>query len=311
MRTVLGLVACIAGIAAGHAAEPLKNYELALVDLQGQKKVLGTVSEPAFAPRVSPDGKRVAYEQANVPQPGDPQTYGIYVGSLDKLDRGRLLQQTVIARQNVGAAWSPDGDWIAFLATGNGGDTLFWQRSDGGIQPKFLVDGRAAEGLYEGGKLEAGTMLFLTLTGTRDYGISMLDIGTKKVTKVVDLPGSEQHSSEISPDGKWLAYTSSETGRQEVWLEPWPQTGKRYQLTKNGGNHAQWSPDGTKIYFDTGGQIYRMDVTTSGEPKAGDAVALPIRGFLQGDLRRQYDLTPDGKGFVMLFPATGAAPAAK
>src|SRR5262245_14403544 len=134
MRKVLGLAACIAGIAASHAAEPLKTFELALVDLQGQKKVLGTVSEPVFAPRVSPDGKRVAYEQANVPQPGDPQTYGIYVGSLDKLDKGRMLQQTVIARQNVGPVWSPDGDWIAFLATGNAGDTLFWERSDGWIQ---------------------------------------------------------------------------------------------------------------------------------------------------------------------------------
>ena len=311
MRKVLGLVACIAGVAASHAAEPLKSFELAVVDMQGQKKVLGVVSEPVFAPRVSPDGKRVAYEQANVPQPGDPQTYGIHVGSIDKPDKGRMLQQTVIARQNIGPVWSHDGDWIAFLATGNGGDTLFWQRSDGGIQPTMLVDGRAVEGLYEGGHLEAGTMLFLTLTGNRDYGISMLDIGSRKVTKLVDQPGSEQHSSEISPDGKWLVYTSSETGRQELWLEPLPQTGKRYQLTKNGGAHAQWSPDGARLYFDLGGQIYRLDVATGGEPRAADPVALPIRGFQQGDLRRQYDLMPDGKGFLMLFPAAAAASAAK
>ncbi len=70
MRKVLGLVACIAGIAASHAAEPLESFELALVDMQGQKKVLGTVSEPVFAPRVSPDGKRVAYEAGQCPAAG-------------------------------------------------------------------------------------------------------------------------------------------------------------------------------------------------------------------------------------------------
>jgi Tol biopolymer transport system component len=171
----------------------------------------------------------------------------------------------------------------------------------------MLVDGRAPEGLYAGGSMQAGVLLFITLTGNRDYGISMLDINTKKVTRLVDLPGSEQHSSEISPNGKWLAYVSNETGRQEVWLEPMPQTGKRYQLTKNGGSHPEWSPDGTKIYFDVGNQIYRMDIATSAEPKAGEPVALPIKGFQQGDLRRQYDLTPDGKGFVMLFPVATAA----
>lgn len=311
MRKVLGLVACLAGIAAVHAAEPAKTFELTLVDMQGQKKVLATLKDSVFAPRVSPDGRRVAFEQAEPPAPGDPQLTQIFVASLDRMDKRKALQQTVTARQDIAPVWSPDGDWIAFLATGNGRDALYWEHSDGWIQPKFLVDGRAVEGLYRGGQMQAGQMLFITLKGNRDYGISMLDIYSKQVTTLVDLPGSEQHSSEISPDGKWLAYVSNETGRQEVWLEPMPQTGKRYQLTKNGGAHPEWSPDGKSIYFDQGGQVYRMDLTTGGEPKAGNPVGLPIRGFQQGDLRRQYDLMPDGKGFVMLFPvSTATAPAA-
>ncbi len=65
-------------------------------------------------------------------------------------------------------------------------------------------------------------------------------------------------------------------------------------------------PTVRRIFFDVGGQIYRMDVATSGEPEGQrDPVALPIKGFQQGDLRRQYDLTPDGKGFVMLFRCGG------
>jgi Tol biopolymer transport system component len=305
MNRISLLATGLAFVGVAHAADPAPTapkYELALVDMQGQKKVLGTLPGSVVAPRIAPDGKRVAFEMFNTPEPGEPQLTLVYVASLDQLDKKKAMQVTVIARQNTSPVWSPNGDWIAFRASGNGNDTIFWEKSDGWIQPKLLTDGRAPEGLYAGGARQMGLMTFLTLKGEKDYGISLLDIETKKATKLVDIAGSAQHGSEISPDGKWLAYVSDETSRAEVWLEPLPQTGKRFQLTKNGGNHPQWSPDGTKIYFDQGGQIYQLNITAGAEPKASDPVALPIKGFQQDDLRRQYDLTPDGKGFVALFP---------
>jgi eukaryotic-like serine/threonine-protein kinase len=305
MNRISLLAAGLAFVGAVHAAEPTPvapKYELALVDMQGQKKVLGTLPGSVVAPRVAPDGRRIAFEMFNTPEPGEPQLTLVYVADMQGLDKKKAMQVTVIARQNTSPVWSPDGDWLAFRATGNAGDTIFWEKSDGWIQPKLLVDGRAPEGLYEGGARQMGLMTFLTLKGDKDYGISMLDIETKKATRLVDLPGSAQHGSEISPDGKWLAYVSDETGRAEVWAEPLPQTGKRFQLTKNGGSHPQWSPDGSKLYFDQAGQIYQLNITGGAEPKASDPVALPIKGFVQDDMRRQYDLTPDGKGFVALFP---------
>jgi Tol biopolymer transport system component len=288
--------------AGAPAAPAAAGYELALVDMQGQKKVLGTVSASAFAPRVSPDGTRVAFEQLDAATADLPELRKIYVAPLNDLAKRKGTQVTVISRENIAPVWSADSDFLAFVATGNGPDAIFFQRADGGIQPKYLLDGRAVEGWYKD-----GVITFLTLKGNRDYGISMLDFHTRKVTPLVDLPGSEQHSSRISPDGKWIAYSSNETGRQEVWLEPLPQTGKRFQLTTQGGRHPQWSPDGRQIYFDDqNNRLFRMDVTIGAEPRAAAPVQLPISGFQQGDLRRQYDLTPDGKAFVMLFPAAAA-----
>jgi eukaryotic-like serine/threonine-protein kinase len=278
-------------------------FQLALVDLQGQKKVLGTLPNSVFSPRLSPDGTKVVFELADVPIPANaPQVMRLYVAALDQLDKRRVLQQTVTATRNLAGVWSDDGDWIVFMASGNGADSLYLQRSDGGVQPKYLLDGRAPEGFYKNGQIA-----FITRTADRDYGISLLDLNTRKATVLVDIPGSEQHSSRISSDGKWLAYASNETGRQEVWLEPLPQTGKRYQLTKQGGRHPLWSPDGTKLYFDQGDKMFRLDLTLGDAPSARDPVPLPISGFQQGDLRRQYDITPDGKGFLMLFP-TSASP---
>jgi eukaryotic-like serine/threonine-protein kinase len=295
------LVAALAFAGIAQAAEPVTSFELALVDMQGQKKVLGTLPGSVFAPRISPDGTKVAFELADPPAPNTPPVTRPYVAELEKLDQRRALQATLFAPQNYAPIWSPDGDWIVFLASGNGTDSLFMQRADGSIQPKYLIDARAAEGFYKGGLLA-----FITLTGNRDYGISLLDMTTRKVTRLVDYPGTEQHSSRISPDGKWIVYASNETGRQEVWLESLPQNGKRFQLTRDGGRHPLWSPDGTSLYYDQGDKLFRLDMTLGETPVASAPVRLPISGFQQGDLRRQYDLMPDGKAFVMLYPARAA-----
>jgi Tol biopolymer transport system component len=300
MNRITLLVAGLALFRIGFAAEQNPtDLQLTLVDMQGQKKVLGILPNTIFAPRVSPDGRKVAFELTDAgASPNDPPIQRIYVAELDKVDQRRPLPTTLTTTRNLAPVWSPDGDWIAFLATGNGSDEIFIQRADGSIQPRHLVTGRAAEGLYDGGLLA-----FLTLTGTGDYGISLLDQTTRKVTRLIDYPGTAQHSARISHDGRWITYASTETGRQEVWLEPLPQTGKRLQLTRQGGRHPQWSPDGTKLYYDQDGKMFRLDLMLAGDaPRASEPVQLPITGFQQGDLRRQYELMPDGSGFVMLFP---------
>lgn len=298
MIRVSWLAAGMALVGIAQSAEPPRpGFELALVDMQGQKKVLGTLPASVFAPRISPDGTRVAFELAE--DGGPPQNSRLHVAELDKLDKRRPLQLTVTTARNLAPVWSADNDWIAFMATGNAQDALYWERSDGSAQPIYLVDGRAPEGLSK-----EGVLTFITRTGDHDYGISQLDTHTKKLSRLIDVPGSAQHSSRISPDGRWIAYASDETGRQEIWLEPLPTTGKRFQLTRQGGRHPLWSPNGQTLYFDQDGKMFRMDVILGVEtPNAANPVALPISGFQQGELRRQFDLTPDGKAFLMLFPA--------
>jgi eukaryotic-like serine/threonine-protein kinase len=302
---LLAVLLAIAGSA--RAADPPpapppapSAFQLTLVTEQGQKTVLGTLPGSIFAPRVSPDGRQVAFELAEAGAPaGKPDNMRIYVAPLDAPDRRRALQYTLTSTRNIAPVWSPEGDFIVFLAQGNGSDALFRQRADGYIQPSFVVEGRAPEGWYKG-----GTLVFITRKGDHDYGISMKDLASGTVTGLVDLAGSDQHSSRISPDGKWIAYSSNETGRQEVWVEPLPQDGRRFQLTRAGGRHPMWSPDGRRIYFDQDGRMHRLDLGTGPDATPAAPTALPITGFQQGDLRRQFDLMPDGKAFLMLFPVT-------
>ena len=135
-------------------------------------------------------------------------------------------------------------------------------------------------------------------------------MASRTVTPLIDLPGSAQHSSSMSPDGRWMAYASNETGRYEVWIEPFPRTGARYQVTRDGGSHPLWPPDGQSLYFDRDHQMFRLAVNTKDLSSSVEPTPLPIKGFAQAEYRRQFDLMPGGRQFLMLAAdqPVGAAP---
>lgn len=284
------------------AQEPVAGYELALVDTRGKKQVLGRLPASVFSPRLSPDGDRVVFELAD-PGAADPAApTQLWVADLEQLGKRRALSR-VGNTSNMAAVWTPDGERLVFMVGGNGADVpdkLYWRSADGKSEAEFLLDARAPEGVYDEGR----QLSFITRSTDGDYGVSVLDMVTKEVKRLVDYPKTEQHSARLSPDGKWLAYTSNENGRYEVWLEPIPQTGKRYVITSKGGRHPLWSPDGAAIFYDQGGQMFKMYMFLDDGQKPGSSEPelLPITGFQQGDLRRQFDLTPAGNQFLMLFP---------
>jgi hypothetical protein len=194
--------------------------------------------------------------------------------------------------------WTLDGERLVFIVSGDRPDAVYWRRADGTGDAEHLIDTRAGEGWTRDGS----QLRFLTLTGNGDYGISLFDLASRTVTRLVDLPGSAQHSSNLSPDGKWLAYASNETGRYEVWIEPFPPTGARHQVTREGGSHPLWLPDGQSLDFDRDHQIFRLAVNTNDLSSRVDPIALPISGFVQAEYRRQFDLMPDGRQFLVLVP---------
>jgi Tol biopolymer transport system component len=270
------------------------GFDLTLFDLDGTSKVVGRLPSTVYAPRVSPDGKRIAFETRDSAGADGPR---LWVAELSNLAGRRPFANTP-GPLNWAPMWTPDGERLVYLVSGERPDAVYWRRADGTGTPEHLLDTRSAEGWMPGG----AQMRYLTLTGNNDYGISAFEMTTRKITPLVDLPGSAQHSSAVSPDGRWMAYASNETGRYEVWLEPLPSNGTRYQLTRSGGSHPLWSPDGQSLYFDRARQLFQLTVNVKAPSSSGEPVPLPIKGFVQAEYRRQFDLLPNGRQFLVLIP---------
>jgi len=270
------------------------GFELTLVDVDGTKKVLGQLPPSVFAPRISPNATRVAFETRD---PSTTDGARLWTADLSNI-AGRQPLPSVIGPVNWAPIWTPDGKDLVFIVSGPRPDAVYRRRVDGTGDAEHLLDTRSAEGWVGGGS----HLRFLSLVGNRDYGISLFDMASRTATTFIDLTGSAQHSSAMSPDGKWMAYASNETGRYEVWIEPFPRTGARHQVTRDGGAHPMWLPDGKAIYFDRDHQMFRLAVNTADLAARVEPTALPIKGFAQGEYRRQFDLMPDGRQFLMLFP---------
>ncbi len=270
------------------------GYELTLVSVGGNRTALGRLPASVYAPRVSPDGRRVAFETRD---PKGADGGRLWVAELSNLAGRRALPGTG-APLNWAPMWTPDGTRLVFLASGDRPDAIYWRAADGTGSAEHLLDARSAEGWNAGGTV----LRFLTLAGNGDYGISAFDMASRSSTRLIDRPATAQHSSAVSPDGRWIAYASNETGRYEVWLEPMPPTSVRYRLTSTGGSHPLWAPDGRSLYFDRDRQLYQLALNLDGPAPVGPPAPLPIAGFAQAEFRRQFDMMPGGREFLVLMP---------
>ena len=269
------------------------GFDLLLVDMNGSRTVVGRLPPSTFAPRISPDGQRIAFETRDRVGADGAR---LWVADLSNLASRRALSTTA-GPVNWAPIWKLEGQRIVFIVSGDGPDRIFSRRADGTGEAEHLIDARSAEGWIAGGS----HLRFLTLTGNRDYGISLLDMKTRTASPLIDLPGSAQHSSAMSPDGRWIAYASNETGRYEVWMEPFPRTGTRHRITSNGGSHPVWSSEGESLYLDRDQQLFQVRLNRENPSASGAPVPLPIKGFVQGEYRRQFDLMPNGRAFLVLM----------
>ncbi len=251
--------------------------------------------------RVSPDGRRLAL---HVQEEGDD------VWTLD-LVRDSLTRLTFEPGEDETPVWSPDGRWIAFSATrgekrrvirrpadGSGAEEVLWTLSDHAHVTDWSPDGR---------------FLLVDVYRTKSRtDIVRLDLEEKPMPRPFLETPFDESSGRVSPDGRWLAYRSNESGRDEVYLQPLPNGGGKVPISTDGGIQPVWARDGRSLYFRSDADLMVARLGTAPAPAFQPPVTVFKDRFArpQGAAHTTYDVFPDGS-FVFLEPTSsqdGTAP---
>jgi len=289
-----------------------RGWSISWVDSSGKTQPLHAPLGKYLTPRFSPDGKRLAFSMTN------GQGDDIWVKDLDRDTHSRL---TFLPGQNRWPVWTPDGKNIVFVSTNPAGPGLYWIRSDGSGEAQRLTDGKRQELPYSFSP-DGKRLAFVQLGdgGSPDIFTAAVVIGSGRGAGEVRLGKAElflgtpfaEFNPAFSPDGRWLAYESNESGAYEIYVRPFPGPGGRWQISSGGGGVPLWSRDGRELIFKT--PDFRVMAATY-NAKGDSFAAEKPRIWPEVRLREigsfsTYDLAPDGKRLAAMLAddATGDKP---
>jgi serine/threonine protein kinase/Tol biopolymer transport system component len=291
---------------------------LVWVSRTGAELPLAAPARAYRGPRLSPDGRRVA----------------VHVGEQESqvwlydLSRETLTRFTFEGNRNNNPSWTPDGKRMAFSSNKEGPLNIFWQLADGsgGLErltsseyPNFAISWSP----------DGQLLAFVELNPTTGYDIWILRLGPSSASSGQALSGGSLRDSgqagqgrkaepflrtqfnegvpRFSPDGRWLAYVSNESGRYEIYVQPYPGPGGKWQISTEGGNEPLWNPNGRELFYRSGDKMMAVDIAT----QLGFAAGKP-RMLFEGRYEpspvpaTNYDVSRDGQRFLMLKPSEQA-----
>jgi Tol biopolymer transport system component len=287
-----GTLAYVTGVAPASA-----NNTLVWVDRNGAEQPLPAPPRRYVAPAISPDGKRVAVHIADgspISNKSDIWLYG--------LARGELTRLTLDERSIV-PVWTPDSKLIytprdrttrnygirSIPADGSGSPAEVSAPQPSALYASCVSpDGKVAIGFVRTGVIERRGMWLLSLSaGAPAAGKPQLFLDSQFA----------KASPQFSPDGRWVAYQSNETGRNEIYVVPYPGPGPKEHVSNEGGTEPRWARSGHELFYRNGDKMMAVDVQTTPAFRVGAPRLLFELHYGAG-----YDVSPDGKRFLMLKP---------
>ena len=293
----------------GAASKRAPQADIVLVDRKGGVERLTLPSGPYESPRISPDGTRIAFGSDN------GKDAGIWIYDLSGAASIRLL---TFGGQNRFPVWSPNGQRVVFQSNREGDSGIFWQRADGTGAAERLTRPEPGASHVPESWSRTGDRLLFGVTKGRVKGLaagerSSASLWTFSLQDGKAIPFAEVRLSStlllpnaaFSPDGRWVAYASNESGAgaPSVFVQPFPATGARYLIGR--GRNPIWSQDGQELFWQGGGGFVVSSVSTHTGFTFTSPVSLPL-GFLGGRPGpTSYDITPDGRQFISVVDAEG------
>ncbi len=271
--------------------------QLVWVDRQGKETPLPLPPRSYLYPHLSPDVKQLALEIEGPSH--DFYLYDFARGVLTKMSLDGLSHAPV---------WSPDGRQIGYRSWKLGGMTMWAMPADRSGPERRLLDQKGMQSVVSWSADGNHIAYVDMLPGT---GADVLVLPLKGDRKPVPIATSKfaEGSPKFSPDGKWLAYCSNESGRTEVFVQPFPGPGPKIQISTDGGTDPMWRRTGGELYYRNGDEMMVVQVRTQPTFTAGRPAALWKGHYshgmssscgIPGVTSFNYDVTPDGQRFLMV-----------
>jgi Tol biopolymer transport system component len=286
-------------------AAPSGN-RLEVIDRNGQRLRRWDEAEAQNWPRVSPDGGRVARQRVDALK-NSPDIW------VDDLERGTRVLVTRSAEPDIQPVWSPDGRYLAFVTGGlpgrPGKRALNIAAADGtGIVRTMPCPGEYCE--PTDWHPDSDTML-VNVVDARGWDVWTVSTRDGGKAEPLLTESYSERDARFSPDGRWIAYASGESGRSEVSVRSVSAPPKRVPLSPGGGAQPVWRRDGRELFYvEPQGRLQSVPVRLrgSGAPEFGLAAALPVPPVGFGHWGTQYDISPDGNRIYMLRVNDDPAP---
>jgi serine/threonine protein kinase/Tol biopolymer transport system component len=265
-------------------------------------KELGIVGDIGVLsnPTLSPDDSRLAMDIA------DTKANNVNVW-LNDVKRGTNSRFTFDSSEDVGGVWSRDGSLIAYRSK-QASDTNVFVRQSQGLQPAKSIfsvkeNGQLTDDLVPSSWSLDNKQLLCTLqTAAGGSQLVLLSTSGAKMTRFLTTKTSETNG-QISPDGKWVAYASNESGDWEIYVTTFPTAAGKWQVSRGGGTEPRWRGDGKEIFYIGAGSTFTaVPVSSDGTFAAGNPSPLfrtQIRAQVSSTDQFSYDVTKDGQRFLV------------
>ena len=263
------------------------DTRLVWVDRAGRIEPIPTPAQDIANPTVAPVGRRAAFNVHGA-------TNEIAIADFE---RGTITGLTSNSNGSQSPVWSPDGLRIAYRGTRKGFRNVWVKPVDGTSDEQQLTRGDHVQtplSWSPDGKL----LMYSDVDPASGFDLWLVSPADGKMQPLVAAP-LDQNGGQWSPDGRWIAYASQESGRNEIFVLPFPLTGERWRISTAGGSEPLWSPDGRELFYRAAGQIMAVDVRTSPGFTVGTPRALFPDGFVNGpNTKTGYSIALDGGRFL-------------